>query len=80
MLMKVHRDLVSADGRTAVVIMRILLLFLLLSATQCDDVQIQHILNMKSLRGNVTLSWRNQSDGNVFQKHQQNKDTKHTCH
>ncbi|KAA0721604.1 hypothetical protein E1301_Tti023428 [Triplophysa tibetana] len=78
MLMKVHRDLVAADGQTVVVIMRIL--FLLLSATQCDDVQIQHMLNMKGLGGNVTLSWRNQSDGNVFQKHQQNKDTKHTCH
>ncbi|XP_057195206.1 C-type lectin BPL [Triplophysa rosa] len=34
----------------------------------------------QALEGNVTLSWRNQSDGNVFQKKQQNKDSQHTCH
>ncbi|KAI7814453.1 hypothetical protein IRJ41_018509 [Triplophysa rosa] len=50
------------------------------AVTQCDDVQIQQILKMKGLDGNATLSWRNQSDGNVLQKYQENNITQQICH
>ncbi|KAA0723847.1 hypothetical protein E1301_Tti014118 [Triplophysa tibetana] len=33
--------------------------------------KIQQILKMKGLDGNATLSWRKQSDGNIFQKYQE---------
>ncbi|XP_065117472.1 uncharacterized protein [Paramisgurnus dabryanus] len=42
--------------------------------------KMKQILKMKGLDENATMSWKIQSDGNVFQKYQERNVTKEPCH